>query len=51
MLQDFPLYSYIPAKDVSRARQFYERTLGLKAAASTPATARRPRGSKTAKET
>jgi predicted enzyme related to lactoylglutathione lyase len=31
MLQDFPLYSYIPAKDVSRARQFYERKLGLKA--------------------
>jgi hypothetical protein len=25
MLQDFPLYSYIPAKDVARARHFYER--------------------------
>ncbi len=30
MLQDSPLYAYIPALDVARARQFYERKLGLK---------------------
>ena len=30
MLQKSPLYSYIPAKDVSRARKFYEGTLGFK---------------------
>jgi len=24
------MYAYIPARDVSRARQFYEKTLGLK---------------------
>ena len=30
MLQNSPLYAYIPAKDVTRARQFYERKLGLK---------------------
>jgi predicted enzyme related to lactoylglutathione lyase len=30
MLQKFPMYAYIPAKDVSRARQFYEQKLGLK---------------------
>src|SRR4029453_2291656 len=30
MLQDTPLYSYIPAKDVARARKFYEDTLGFK---------------------
>src|SRR5258706_15721001 len=30
MLQKSPMYSYIPAKDVKRARQFYERKLGLK---------------------
>jgi predicted enzyme related to lactoylglutathione lyase len=30
MLQDFPLYSYIPAQDVSRARRFYEHKLGFK---------------------
>ena len=30
MLQDAPLYSYIPAKDVARARKFYEETIGLK---------------------
>jgi catechol 2,3-dioxygenase-like lactoylglutathione lyase family enzyme len=29
MLQDFPLYAYIPAKDVARARRFYERKLGF----------------------
>lgn len=30
MLQDFPMYSYIPARDVPRARRFYEGKLGLK---------------------
>lgn len=29
MLQKFPMYSYIPAKDLARARQFYEAKLGL----------------------
>ena len=31
MLQNSPLYAYIPAKDVSRARRFYEEKLGFKA--------------------
>ena len=31
MLQKSPMYAYIPARDVVRARQFYEKTLGLKA--------------------
>ena len=31
MLQKSPLYSYFPAKDVARARRFYEGKLGLKA--------------------
>ena len=30
MLQDSPIYAYIPAKDVARARAFYEQTLGFK---------------------
>ena len=30
MLQNAPMYSYIPAKDVARARKFYEETLGFK---------------------
>ena len=30
MLQQFPMYSYIPAKDVSRARRFYEDKVGFK---------------------
>jgi len=30
MLQAAPLYAYIPARDLSRARQFYEVKLGLK---------------------
>ena len=30
MLQDFPMYAYIPAKDLARARQFYEQKVGLK---------------------
>ena len=34
MLQDHPLYAYLPAADVARARRFYEKTLGF-----TPGTA------------
>ena len=30
MLQDAPMYAYIPAKDVARARKFYEDKIGLK---------------------
>ncbi len=30
MLQRAPIYAYIPAKDVSRARRFYEEKIGLK---------------------
>jgi predicted enzyme related to lactoylglutathione lyase len=30
MLQRFPMYAYIPAQDVVRARRFYEQKLGLK---------------------
>jgi catechol-2,3-dioxygenase len=30
MLQDSPMFAYIPAKDVSRARKFYEGRLGFK---------------------
>jgi predicted enzyme related to lactoylglutathione lyase len=30
MLQDFPMYAYIPARDLARARQFYEAKLGFK---------------------
>ncbi len=30
MLQDSPMYAYIPAKDVTRARRFYEQKLGFK---------------------
>jgi predicted enzyme related to lactoylglutathione lyase len=30
MLQSSPLYAYLPAKDVARARQFYEQKLGFK---------------------
>ena len=29
MLQKYPLYAYIPAKDVARARRFYEDKLGF----------------------
>ena len=29
MLKDSPMYAYIPAKDVARARQFYEGKLGF----------------------
>ncbi|HYC47429.1 MAG TPA: VOC family protein [Burkholderiales bacterium] len=30
MLQNAPMYAYIPAKDVDRARKFYEGKLGFK---------------------
>lgn len=30
MLQKSPMYAYIPAKDVARARQFYEQKLGFR---------------------
>ena len=30
MLQDSPMYAYIPASDMARARQFYEGKLGFK---------------------
>jgi predicted enzyme related to lactoylglutathione lyase len=30
MLQRFPMYAYIPAQDVDRARKFYEEKVGLK---------------------
>lgn len=30
MLQSFPMYAYIPAADLARARQFYEAKLGLR---------------------
>ena len=30
MLQSSPMYAYLPAQDVDRARQFYERKLGFK---------------------
>ena len=31
MLQQSPMYAYIPAKDMARARRFYEDKLGLRA--------------------
>lgn len=36
MLQNSPLYAYIPAKDVVRARKFYEDKLGFKPKQETP---------------
>ena len=30
MLQNSPMFAYIPVKDVARARQFYEQKLGFK---------------------
>ena len=30
MLQDSPIYAYFPATDVARAREFYEKKLGLR---------------------
>jgi predicted enzyme related to lactoylglutathione lyase len=29
MLKRFPMYAYLPAKDVARARKFYEQKLGF----------------------
>ncbi len=29
MLQEYPIYAYLPAKDVARARRFYEEKLGF----------------------
>jgi predicted enzyme related to lactoylglutathione lyase len=29
MLQDHPIYAYLPARDLARARTFYEETLGF----------------------
>lgn len=29
MLQDHPIHAYLPARDVERARRFYEQTLGF----------------------
>lgn len=31
MLQGYPMHAYIPARDIARARRFYEDKLGLKA--------------------
>ncbi len=30
MLQEFPMFAYIPAKDLTRARKFYEDKLGFR---------------------
>ena len=30
MLQDHPMYAYLPASDVARARRFYGQVLGFK---------------------
>ena len=35
MLQNSPMYAYIPAKDMARARRFYEEKVGLKASQQT----------------
>jgi predicted enzyme related to lactoylglutathione lyase len=32
MLQSSPMYAYLPARDVARARRFYEQKVGLKPA-------------------
>jgi predicted enzyme related to lactoylglutathione lyase len=32
MLQESPMYAYLPAKDVARARAFYEQKVGLRPA-------------------
>jgi predicted enzyme related to lactoylglutathione lyase len=37
MLQKYPLHAYIPAKDLERARRFYEGKVGLKPRDVTPA--------------
>jgi len=31
MLQKAPMYAYLPAKDIARAKRFYEQKVGLKA--------------------
>ena len=36
MLQKSPMYAYIPAKDVARARRFYEQQLGFKPTREVP---------------
>jgi predicted enzyme related to lactoylglutathione lyase len=36
MLQKSPMYAYIPATDVARARRFYEQKLGFKPKQETP---------------
>jgi predicted enzyme related to lactoylglutathione lyase len=36
MLQDSPMYAYIPATDLARARRFYEQTMGFKPKTETP---------------
>jgi predicted enzyme related to lactoylglutathione lyase len=36
MLQNAPMYAYIPVKDVNRARKFYEEKLGFKPRQETP---------------
>jgi predicted enzyme related to lactoylglutathione lyase len=36
MLQTAPMYSYIPAKEIARARAFYEEKLGFKLKEVTP---------------
>jgi catechol 2,3-dioxygenase-like lactoylglutathione lyase family enzyme len=30
MLQESPMYAYLPAKDLARARRFYEEKLGFR---------------------
>jgi catechol 2,3-dioxygenase-like lactoylglutathione lyase family enzyme len=35
MLQNFPMFAYILAKDLTRARQFYEKKLGFTVKAET----------------
>jgi predicted enzyme related to lactoylglutathione lyase len=35
MLQNSPMYAYLPARDVGRARAFYEQKLGFKPKAET----------------
>lgn len=37
MLQDHPICAYLPARDVERARRFYEQTLGFEPGKSRPA--------------
>jgi catechol 2,3-dioxygenase-like lactoylglutathione lyase family enzyme len=36
MLQQSPMYAYLPARDVARARQFYETRLGFKPTQESP---------------